>query len=58
LARVFKQIRLTPEVFGATPFTRLLELKRLLESAQIDDRFNWAGLDLNRVEIQSLEAAQ
>jgi nucleoside-diphosphate-sugar epimerase len=58
LARVFDRIGMNAELFTAPPFTRLLELKRLLESGQLDERFNWTRFDLDRVETPALEAAQ
>jgi nucleoside-diphosphate-sugar epimerase len=58
LARLFDRIGLTGETFTAAPFTRLLELKRLLESGQLDPRFNWTRFDLDRVEAPTLQAAQ
>jgi nucleoside-diphosphate-sugar epimerase len=58
LARVFARIGMTPAVFNAAPFTRLLELKRLLESSQLDERFNWTVFELDRVETPALQAAQ
>ena len=45
-------------VFNAPPFTRLMELKRLLESGQLDDRFRWTDFDLDRIESPVLAAAQ
>jgi nucleoside-diphosphate-sugar epimerase len=58
LARVFQRIGMTPAVFNAPPFTRLMELKRLLDSGQLDDRFNWTQFDLEGVEVPTREAAE
>jgi len=58
LAGVFDRIGLTAEVFTSSPFTRLLELKRLLETGQLDERFNWTRFDLEGIKTPTLEAAQ
>jgi hypothetical protein len=58
LARLFGRIGMTPAVFAAPPFTRLLELKRLLDTGQLDDRFNWTRFDPDQVEMPALVAAQ
>jgi nucleoside-diphosphate-sugar epimerase len=58
LARLFGRIGMTNEVFTAAPFTRLLELKRLLESGQLDERFNWTRFDVEHIETPTLQAAQ
>ena len=58
LARVFGRIGMPVAVFNAPPFTRLMELKRLLESGQLDDRFRWTDFDLDRIESPVLAAAQ
>jgi nucleoside-diphosphate-sugar epimerase len=41
LARLFAQIGMTREMFLAPPFTRLKQLKLLLETGQIDAEFHW-----------------
>ena len=41
LHNVFKQINMSAETFKARPFTRLKQLKYLIESKQIDDEFFW-----------------
>ena len=38
---VFERIGLDPATFAARPFTRLKQLKYLIASGQIDDRFFW-----------------
>jgi nucleoside-diphosphate-sugar epimerase len=58
LARVFSRIGMPAAVFNGAPFTRLMELKRLLDSGQLDDRFRWTDFDLDRVESPVLAAAQ
>jgi nucleoside-diphosphate-sugar epimerase len=58
LARVFERIEMAPSVFNAPPFTRLLELKRLLNSGQLDDRFNWTQFDLESDRPPSRQAAE
>lgn len=47
LHSLFQAIRLDRETFVAPPFTRLSELKRLMASGQIDDRFFWRPTDLD-----------
>jgi hypothetical protein len=49
---------MAPSVFNAPPFTRLLELKRLLNSGQLDDRFNWTQFDLESDRPPSRQAAE
>jgi hypothetical protein len=34
-------------IFGATPFTRLSELQRLLDTQQVDGDFYWRPHDLS-----------
>jgi nucleoside-diphosphate-sugar epimerase len=41
LRDLFERIQMTAEVFSAAPFTRLRQLRQLLETRQIDDRFRW-----------------
>ncbi len=41
LHSVFSQIDMSTEVFRARPFTRLKQLKFLIETSQIDDEFFW-----------------
>lgn len=41
LQKVFEEIELTPETFAFPPFTRLKELKYLLETKQVDERLYW-----------------
>jgi hypothetical protein len=38
---VFERIALDPAMFAARPFTRLKQLKYLIASGQIDERFFW-----------------
>jgi hypothetical protein len=58
LARVFQRIGMTPAVFNAPPFTRLAELKRLLDSGQLDTKFNWTAFDLDQLQTPTQEAAE
>ena len=58
LARVFERIEMTPAIFNAAPFTRLQELKRLLDSGQLDDRFNWTQFDLEGAPSAARDAAE
>ena len=44
LRQVFERVGLTPEMFEATPFTRLQELKYLRATGQVDDRLHWRPL--------------
>jgi nucleoside-diphosphate-sugar epimerase len=44
LRTVFEHIGLTKEMFTASPFTRLLELKYLQETAQVDQRLFWTAM--------------
>jgi hypothetical protein len=41
LKAVFERIGLTPEMFEASPFTRLKELRHLRQTGQIDERLRW-----------------
>lgn len=41
LLEVFEEVDLSPETFEYRPFTRLKQLKHLLETEQIDERFFW-----------------
>lgn len=41
LARLFAWLDLSHETFTAAPFTRLAQLKRLVERGEIDDEFYW-----------------
>ena len=41
LIEVFERIGMTPQIFEFRPFTRLNQLKYLLETKQIDDGFFW-----------------
>lgn len=41
LRLVFESIGMTPEIFAAPPFTRLKELKRLIELGRLDDALFW-----------------
>lgn len=41
LHSIFSQIDMSAEVFRARPFTRLKQLKFLIETSQIDDEFFW-----------------
>jgi len=58
LARLFDRIGMTHAVFNAPPFTRLLELKRLLSLGQLDDRFRWTLFNVDLLERPAREAAQ
>lgn len=46
LRTLFRNIGMDVETFTATPFTRLLELKRLVASGQLDEAFNWSSTGL------------
>ena len=41
LRRVFESIGMTPEIFAAPPFTRLKELRRLIELGRLDADLFW-----------------
>jgi nucleoside-diphosphate-sugar epimerase len=41
LREVFETISMSREVFDSAPYTRLKQLKSLIETGQIDDRFFW-----------------
>jgi len=41
MVAIYDQIDLTPEIFAHRSFTRLKQLKHLIETGQIDDRFFW-----------------
>jgi nucleoside-diphosphate-sugar epimerase len=45
LRAVFERIGLTTEMFEASPYTRLRELKYLRTTGQIDDRLHWRAID-------------
>ncbi len=45
LRSVFEHIGLTREMFEASPFTRLLELKYLQDTAQVDAKLFWTDLE-------------
>ena len=59
LHRLFRTIRMERETFVASPFTRLSELKRLMASGQLDDRFFWhpTGLDISAQSPDMLDQA-
>ena len=44
---IFEKIEMTEETFKAAPFTRLLQLKQLVRSNQVDDSLHWRGHDLS-----------
>jgi hypothetical protein len=45
LRTIFEHIGLTKEMFTASPFTRLLELKYLQETVQVDEKLYWTAMD-------------
>jgi nucleoside-diphosphate-sugar epimerase len=47
LRGIFEKIELTEETFKAVPFTRLLQLKQLVRTNQVDDSLHWRGHDLS-----------
>lgn len=47
LHSLFRAIALSGEDFEAPPFTRLKELRRLLDLGRLDGRFRWHGLDID-----------
>jgi len=53
LARLFRRIDVTPEIFGARPFTRLKQLDYLTRTGQIDAECFWTD-----AEVASLQAAE
>ncbi|HEX4768309.1 MAG TPA: hypothetical protein VH414_18740 [Lichenihabitans sp.] len=44
--------------FTASPFTRLLELKRLVASGQLDSAFNWCSTGLQAARRDRLRLLQ
>jgi nucleoside-diphosphate-sugar epimerase len=44
LRGLFERISMTPNIFRASPFTRLSELRHLVETKQIDARFFWTPM--------------
>jgi len=42
---VFERIGLSKEMFEASPFTRLKEIKHLRETGQLDERLNWRAVE-------------
>lgn len=49
LYQVFNQIDMSAETFKARPFTRLNQLKYLVETRQLDERFFWTDMALASV---------
>jgi nucleoside-diphosphate-sugar epimerase len=47
LRDIFKTIDMTEQTFKAAPFTRLEQLKRLLNTKQLDANLHWLGHDLS-----------
>jgi nucleoside-diphosphate-sugar epimerase len=45
LRTVFERIAMTPEMFASSPFTRLLELRWLRETGQLDRELYWTPFD-------------
>lgn len=45
LRATFERIGLTREMFEASPFTRLKEIKHLRETGQLDERLNWRAVE-------------
>ncbi|HEU5096939.1 MAG TPA: SDR family oxidoreductase [Reyranella sp.] len=47
MRKLFEHINMDAAIFGATPFTRLSELQRLLDTQQVDGDFYWRPHDLS-----------
>lgn len=45
LRATFERIGLTKEMFEASPFTRLKEIRHLRETGQLDERLNWRAVE-------------
>ena len=41
LKKIFEQVAMNSELFAFEPFTRIKELKRLMETNQIDEKYYW-----------------
>ncbi len=47
LRSLFSRIAMTPDTFNAAPYTRLRQLRQLIESRQLDPNLYWTGHDLH-----------
>ncbi len=58
LYALFASIQMDIATFTASPFTRLLELKRLVASGQLDHGFNWCSAGLHAARRDRLKLLQ